>query len=116
MTSALDQATLPARRGGGWIRSPQARLARWLLGLVPLRRAPRSTARTFRLGRDATLAFRARRAGLTLSCQSGVFLVTQEGDPDDHVLGSGDTFRTASPGRVVAWAFQAGVLVGPAQR
>ncbi len=115
MAPPLDEATLPARRGAAWIPSP-ARLVRWLLGLAWPRRAPRSTARPFRLDRDATIAFRPGRAGLTLSCRSGAFLVTQEGDGDDHVLGAGDVFHTGAPGRVVAWAFEAGVLVGPARR
>lgn len=100
----------------GWTTTPPAGLARWLAGLVPFRRGRSWTVRAFRPDRDATVAFRPGRAGLDLRCQSGLFLVTQEGDPDDHVLAAGDSFRTASRGRVVAWAFEAGVLVGPGRR
>ena len=115
MAPPSDQATLPARRGAAWSPSPLSGLARWALGLV-FQRSASSSVRAFRLHQDATLAFRPGRAGLVLRCQSGMFLVTQQGDPDDHVLGSGDAFRTASRGRVVAWAFQAGVLIGPGRR
>ncbi len=117
MAPPLDEApTLPVPSGDGWTALRRARLARWLLGLAWPRPGPGSTARAHRLARDGTLAFRPGRAGLTLTCESGVFLVTQEGDPEDHVLGAGDAFRTRTPGRVVAWAFQAGVLIGPARR
>jgi hypothetical protein len=60
---------------------------------------------------DATVAFQPPRGGLALTCGAGVFLVTQERDPCDHVLEPGDAFRTTSRGRVVAWAFQPGVLI-----
>ena len=42
--------------------------------------------------------------GLELRCVSGLVVVTQEGDRDDHVLYPGDEFRTSRRGRVVAWA------------
>jgi hypothetical protein len=112
MTPRSDQATLPAQ----WrFPSPRA-VARWLLGLATFRHESREVTEAIRLPLDGILAFRPGRGGLALRCDVGVFLVTQEGDPDDHVLERGDTFRTSSPGRVVAWAFQAGVLIGPARR
>jgi hypothetical protein len=117
MSTRGDQATLPAQPGAdvGW-RLPPAGIARWLAALGSFPRGAARAAHPYPLARDATLTFRAGRRGLALACESGVFLVTQEGDPDDHVLEAGDTFRTAAPGRVVAWAFQAGVLIGPSRR
>jgi hypothetical protein len=117
MTPTSDQATLPARRtAGGGVRLPTlGNGARRLLGLVWPQRRP-AEARAYRLGRDATLALRPGPAGLSLTCESGVFLVTQEGDLADHVLEAGATFRTEARGLVVAWALGAGVLVGPDRR
>ena len=42
--------------------------------------------------------------GLELRCLSGLVVVTQKGDRDDHELYPGDEFRTSSRGLVVAWA------------
>lgn len=116
MSTRVDEATLPAESGtgAGW-RLPPSGIARRLAALVASLRGAAATERAIQLARDATLAFRPGRGGLTLTCESGVFLVTQEGDPDDHVLEAGDTFGTVAPGRVVAWAFESGVLVGPAR-
>lgn len=60
-------------------------------------------------GADSTASF-APRGGLVLTSRSGIFLVTQEGDPADHVLVRGETFRAAPRGRVAAWALAPGVL------
>lgn len=60
---------------------------------------------------DWTHPFRPGPDGLVLTCRTGTFLVTQEGDPEDHVLEAGGSFRTRNPGLVVAWALRAGVLV-----
>jgi len=49
--------------------------------------------------------------GARLVCRAGTFLVTQEGDPTDHVLEAGDRFEGTSPELVVAWALREGVLV-----
>jgi len=62
------------------------------------------------LAKDATLALRPGRGGLVLACQSGLFLVTQAGDPLDHVLEPFQVFRSHGRGRVVAWALREGVL------
>ncbi len=116
MSTRGDEATLPAESGTdvGW-RLPPAGIARWLAALASFLHRVAPAERALQLARDATLAFRPGRGGLSLTCESGLFLVTQEGDPDDHVLEAGDTFRTVAPGRVVAWAFESGVLVGPAR-
>lgn len=69
---------------------------------------PRSTR--WEAARDATASFRPGSAGLVLEALRGTFLVTEEGDPADHVLGRGDVFRATSRGRVAAWALEAGAL------
>ncbi len=42
--------------------------------------------------------------GLALRCTSGLLVVTQKGDREDHELHPGDEFQTAKRGRVVVWA------------
>jgi hypothetical protein len=49
--------------------------------------------------------------GARLACRSGTFVVTQEGDPLDHLLEAGDRLEASSKGLVVAWALRQGVLV-----
>jgi len=73
-------------------------------------------ARLWESAADGTGAFRPGSTGLTLTCRAGTFLVTQAGDPVDHVLEAGDSFRTISRGRVAAWALRSGTLeVGTAR-
>ena len=42
--------------------------------------------------------------GLALRCMSGLLVVTQKGDREDHELHPGEAFHTKKRGRVVAWA------------
>jgi hypothetical protein len=49
-------------------------------------------------------SLRPAARGLNLRCVSGLVVVTQKGDRDDHELRPGDEFRTSSRGLVVAWA------------
>ena len=42
--------------------------------------------------------------GLALRCETGLIVVTQKGDREDHELHPGDEFRTRKRGRVVAWS------------
>lgn len=70
---------------GGWTRSGEA-------------------GGTFELARDATLRVRPGRHGLTLRARRGTVLVTQAGDPDDHVLAPGDALWLPHGGAVVIWA------------
>ncbi len=80
------------------------------------RRARPATERFWEAAVDGTAAFRPGSMGLALTCRAGTFLVTQEGDPVDHVLEAGDSFRTTSRGRVAAWALRPGTLeVGAAR-
>jgi len=65
---------------------------------------------TLRVRENGTVRFRPGRRGLAIRCVAGSFLVTQEGDPADHVLGGADEFRTAARGLVVAWALSDGSI------
>jgi len=119
MAPPSDEATLPLRHpaaAAGSSLPALARAVRRLVGLAWRHRWNGAAVRAFALGQDGTMAFRPGRDGLALSCLSGVFLVTQQGDPEDHVLEAGGAYRTGARGRVVAWAFRPGVLVGPAGR
>jgi hypothetical protein len=56
---------------------------------------------------DATLRAQPNRlGGLCVKAVHGTVLVTQAGDPRDHVLSAGETFRAAPRGLVVAWALK----------
>ena len=87
-------------------------------GVAQLRRRRGEAAppppRVRRLQQNGTAAFRPGRRGLALWCGSGTVVVTQTGDPVDHVLVAGEEFRTARRGRVVAWALSEAIVeVGP---
>jgi len=61
---------------------------------------------------NATMRLRPGAAGFVVRVDRGSVLVTQEGDPQDHVLGPGDAFRAAGKKAVVLWALSsAGVAV-----
>jgi hypothetical protein len=59
---------------------------------------------------DETLKLRPEGGGLVVRSRAGTFVVTQAGDPDDHVLGTGDVFRTSRRGLVVVWALSRGTI------
>jgi len=56
--------------------------------------------------RDETRRLPPGREGLTVRVEEGVLLVTQAGDPEDHVLGPGDELRLEGRGLGVAWALE----------
>ncbi len=54
------------------------------------------------------------RRGTEIAVLDGLVLLTQTGDPADHVLGSGDVLRLGGTGRAVAMALrEARVRVQP---
>jgi len=55
------------------------------------------------------MSLRPGACGLALRCLSGIVVVTQKGDREDHELHPGDEFRTSRRGLVVAWALEASV-------
>jgi hypothetical protein len=61
-------------------------------------------ARDFELARDGTLALFRSRSGVRVRVRSGTLVLTQAGDPEDHVLGVGDEVTLPPGGLVVAWA------------
>jgi len=69
-----------------------------------------STHTRFTLHENGTIRLYPRTRGLRLRAERGTFLVTQEGDPEDHVLRGTDEVRTARRGLVVVWALSAGAL------
>lgn len=64
---------------------------------------------TMRLAENGTLALRPGR-GLAVTCRSGTLVVTQTGDPEDHVLRPGEAFLAARRGLVVVWALSRGAV------
>jgi hypothetical protein len=56
------------------------------------------------LKRDATLALPRGASGVRVQVRSGTVLVTQAGDPEDHVLRTGEVLTLPPGGLVVAWA------------
>lgn len=69
------------------------------------------SAGSFELEQDATLRVRPRGYGVVIRAEGGLVLVTQAGDPEDHVLAPGDELRLPRGGLVVAQAFAASRLV-----
>jgi len=68
-------------------------------------------SRVCQLGRDETLRLPLGRRGLVAHVERGTLVVTQTGDPEDHVLVAGDEVKLAPHGLAVAWALTPAVLV-----
>jgi Protein of unknown function (DUF2917) len=62
---------------------------------------------TLDLARDATLRIPPGAGGTMVRVERGLFLVTREGDPEDHVLEPGMELCLPSSGRSVGWALAA---------
>ena len=60
---------------------------------------------------NATLKLVPDRGGLVIASRAGTFVVTQERDPEDHVLEAGAEVRMAGRGAVVVWALSDGAIV-----
>ena len=67
-------------------------------------------ARIRELARDSTVRLPPGRGGVLARVLRGTVLVTQAGDPEDHVLGPGDEARLPPGGLVVAWALTPSVI------
>ncbi len=72
---------------------------------------PKGEARSWDLPKDGTMRLRPGREGVVLRAEGGVVLVTQEGDPEDHVLEGGGELRLRGGGLVAAWALAAARVV-----
>lgn len=60
---------------------------------------------------EATTRVRPGRRGVVLRAEAGLLHVTQAGDPEDHVLSTGEELRLPAGGLVVAFAFTPSRLV-----
>jgi hypothetical protein len=69
-----------------------------------------STHTRFTLHDNGTVRLLPRAEGLRLRAERGTFLVTQEGDPEDHVLRDRGEVRTGRRGLVVVWALSDGAF------
>jgi len=58
------------------------------------------------LRRDQVLRLPAWRDGASVRVQSGMVVVTREGDPEDHVLQAGAELSVPGRGLAVAWALE----------
>jgi len=59
------------------------------------------------LARRRTLRVGSPRGGVVIRVERGLLLVTQAGDPEDHVLAAGGELRLTGRGLVVAEALEA---------
>jgi len=69
-----------------------------------------SGTRVWELAQDSTLRLPPGRNGILARVERGTLLVTQAGDPEDHVLGPGDEVWLPRGGLAVAWALTPSVL------
>jgi hypothetical protein len=84
-------------------------LVRTWTSWMAAKRGDRPT-RAWDLRRDETLRLAPGPGGLVLRAERGSLVVTQEGDPDDHVLGPGDELALRARGLAVVWALSAACL------
>ena len=62
--------------------------------------------RSWKLGRNETSQLSGLRGPVAIRVESGLILVTREGDPKDHVLRAGEAVVLPARGKVVAWALE----------
>ena len=57
-----------------------------------------------RLRRGEQIRLDGNAGGNVISCREGILWLTQTGNPGDHLVLAGETFRIAAPGRIVIGA------------
>src|SRR5438552_17368071 len=62
------------------------------------------------LPEQALLSLQGDRRGTTVACRAGVVWITQEGDPQDHILSASKEFRIDRAGHVVIQALESACL------
>ena len=62
--------------------------------------------RSWELGKNETSQLSGSRGPVAIRVESGLVLVTREGDPEDHVLRAGEVVVLPPRGKVVAWALE----------
>ena len=63
------------------------------------------------MSKDELVRMTPGRSGVVFRVSRGSLLVTQAGDLQDHVLGTGEELRLSGPGMAVAWALEPTSLV-----
>lgn len=66
--------------------------------------AIQSTGGAWELAENATMRLPRGRFAVVVRAERGMVLITQEGDPEDHVLEPGDEIVLPVGGLAVAWA------------
>jgi hypothetical protein len=61
---------------------------------------------SWQLGKNQTSHLSGPRRRVAVRVESGLVLVTREGDPEDHVLRAGEVVVLPPHGKVVAWALE----------
>ncbi len=61
----------------------------------------RPELRTISLARRQVLVLSRVSCQLQILCGAGVLWITQDGDPEDHILERGERFTVTRPGRLV---------------
>jgi hypothetical protein len=61
---------------------------------------------SWQLGENETSHLSGSHGPVAIRVESGLVLVTREGDPEDHVLRAGEAVVLPSHGKVVAWALE----------
>lgn len=79
-------------------------------GTLPLYAGRAELDMTRALFENGTLPLRPGGRGLSVACRAGTLVVTQAGDPLDHVLLPGEVFRAAPKRLVVVWALSDGAV------
>jgi hypothetical protein len=62
--------------------------------------------RSWQLGKNETSHLSGLHGPVVIRVESGLVLVTREGDPEDHVLRAGEVVVLPPRGKVVAWALE----------
>lgn len=62
------------------------------------------------LERGAVIDFRPAREGVAIDLRQGKLWITQTGDPTDHVLTAGESYRATGGGMLVVEALEPSVL------
>jgi hypothetical protein len=78
--------------------------SKWMMSLTG------NGAKVWELAKDATVRLPHWRKGLVARVERGTLVVTQAGDPEDHVLAAGDEVRLPPGGLAVAWALTPSLL------
>lgn len=71
---------------------------------------PSNSPVSLNLDQGGILDFVPPSDGLTIDLRDGRLWVTQSGDPEDHVLQAGESFRTQKRGLVVVQALESSRL------